>query len=184
MEDIEPKYGQCVTGYAHPRDILTNSAAKAGDKLILTKPIGTGILTTAAGAELLTDKQVSETIAVMAMLNQKAFFAMTPLRPSACTDITGFGLLGHTCELAAGSGLTVVLDSSRIPILESVIDLARDGILPAGVYRNEQHFAESIDAYQAVPREVLDVLFDPQTSGGLLIAINAERERELVKRLG
>lgn len=183
IEDSEPKYGLCVTGYAHPRDILRNDRARAGDKLILTKPLGTGILTTAAMADLLDEKQTGEMIRLMAMLNRGAQRAMMPERPSACTDITGFGFLGHLCELARGSGLSVVIDSRSVPILPGVLELARDGIIPAGAYRNMSFVEDEVSIAAGVPQERADVLYDPQTSGGLLIAVPGERAGELMRRL-
>ena len=182
IEDSEPKYGLCVTGYVHPRDILRNDRAKAGDKLILTKPLGTGILTTAAMADLLDEKQTDAMIKLMATLNRGAQRAMMPARPSACTDITGFGFLGHMCELARGSGLSVVIDSKSVPVLPGVLELARDGIIPAGAYRNMSFVEDEVSIAPDVPQERADVLYDPQTSGGLLIAVPEERAGELMRR--
>lgn len=183
IEDSEPKYGLCVTGYAHPNDILRNDRARPGDKLVLTKPLGTGILTTAAMADLLDEKQVRDMTALMATLNSAGQRAMMPVRPSACTDITGFGFLGHVCELARGSGLSVVVDSKSVPVLPGVLELARDGIIPAGAYRNMSFVEDEVAVASAVPQELADVLYDPQTSGGLLISVPGERAPELMKRL-
>lgn len=183
IEDSEPKYGLCVTGYAHPDDILRNDRARPGDKLVLTKPLGTGILTTAAMAELLDEQQVRDMTAVMATLNKNAQRAMMPVRPSACTDVTGFGFLGHLCELARGSGLSVVVDSKSVPVLPGVLDLAAEGIIPAGAYRNMDFVADEVAVDPSVPQELSDVLFDPQTSGGLLISVPESRAGELMRRL-
>lgn len=183
IEDSEPKYGLCVTGYVHPRDILRNDRARPGDKLVLTKPLGTGILTTAAMADLLDGQQTRSMIAVMTQLNRAAQRAMMPVHPSACTDVTGFGFLGHLCELARGSGVSVAVDAGSVPILPGVRELARDGIIPAGAYRNMAFVEDSIDMGAGVLQEVSDVLYDPQTSGGLLISVEGARAQELVRRL-
>lgn len=183
IEDSEPKYGLCVTGYAHPDTILRNDRARPGDSLVLTKPLGTGVLTTAAMADLLSEQQTRDMIAVMATLNKNAQRAMMPVRPSACTDITGFGFLGHLCELVRGSGFSVVIDSKSVPVLPGALDLARDGILPAGAYRNMDFVDNLVTVAPSVPQELSDILYDPQTSGGLLISVPGQRAGELMKRL-
>ena len=183
IEDTEPKYGLCVTGFARPEEILTNSGAKPGDLLVLTKPVGTGVLSTAAKAELLTDGQMKEMIDLMSTLNKGAQEVMLPLKPSACTDITGFGLLGHVNELAEGSGVTVQLWADTVPFASGALELAQDGIIPAGAYRNRNYLEGKVKVEEAVALEVSDLLFDPQTAGGLLISIPEERGAELVRRL-
>ena len=183
VEDTEPKYGLCVTGFARPEEILTNSGAKPGDLLVLTKPVGTGVLSTAAKAELLTDGQMKEMIGLMSTLNKGAQEVMLPLKPSACTDITGFGLLGHVNELAEGSGVTVQLWADTVPFASGALELAQDGIIPAGAYRNRNYLEGKVKVEEAVALEVSDLLFDPQTAGGLLISIPEERGAELVRRL-
>lgn len=183
IEDTEPKYGLCVTGFARPEEILTNSGAKPGDLLVLTKPVGTGVLSTAAKAELLTDGQMKEMIGLMSTLNKGAQEVMLPLHPSACTDITGFGLLGHVNELAEGSGVTVQLWADTVPFASGALELAQDGIIPAGAYRNRNYLEGKVKVEEAVALEVSDLLFDPQTAGGLLISIPEERGVELVRRL-
>ena len=183
IEDPEPKYGLCVTGLVHPDRVLTNSGAKEGDILVLTKPLGTGILTTAAKAELLEEGDYREMVAVMTALNRAAAEAAVPLRPNACTDITGFGLMGHAKELAEGSGLTVELWPSRVSILPKALELARDGIIPAGAYRNLDFAGPEVETAGEFPQEVLDCLYDPQTAGGLLVSIPEDRAEELLRRL-
>ena len=183
IEDPEPKYGLCVTGLVHPDRVLTNSGAKEGDILVLTKPLGTGILTTAAKAELLEEGDYREMVAVMTALNRAAAEAAVPLRPNACTDITGFGLMGHAKELAEGSGLTVELWPSRVPILPKALELAQDGIIPAGAYRNLDFAGPEVETAGEFPQEVLDCLYDPQTAGGLLVSIPEDRAEELLRRL-
>ena len=183
IEDTEPKYGLCVTGFARPEEILTNSGAKPGDLLVLTKPVGTGVLSTAAKAELLTDGQLKEMIGLMSTLNKGAQEVMLPLRPNACTDITGFGLLGHVNELAEGSGVTVQLWADQVPLASGALELAREGIIPGGAYRNRSYLEGKVKVEEAVALELSDLLFDPQTAGGLLISIPEARGGELVRRL-
>ena len=183
IEDPEPKYGLCVTGLVHPHRVLTNSGGKEGDILVLTKPLGTGILTTAAKAELLEEGDYREMVAVMTTLNRAAAEAAVPLRPNACTDITGFGLMGHAKELAEGSSLTVELWPNRVPILPKALELARDGIIPAGAYRNLDFAGPEVERAGEFPQEVLDCLYDPQTAGGLLVSIPEDRAEELLRRL-
>lgn len=183
IEDAEPKYGLSVTGYAHPQAILTNANAQEGDLLVLTKPLGSGILSTAAKAGLLDAPNHQQVVAWMAKLNRNAQQAMLPLAPHACTDITGFGLLGHALELAKGSGKTVEIFANAVPLMPQALDFARDGIIPAGAYSNMEHTLRDIEIANDVPQELADVLFDPQTSGGLLIAIAEAKGKELLQRL-
>ncbi len=183
IEDTEPKYGLCVTGLARPEEILTNGGAKEGDLLVLTKPLGTGILTTAAKAELLSDSQYAAMIEVMTTLNKAACEAMLPLRPNACTDVTGFGLLGHVEEMARGAGLTARLTASAIPMIPGAQELAREGIIPAGAYRNRTYLEGKVFVSGDVPLETTDLLYDPQTAGGLVIAIPEARSKALLGRL-
>lgn len=183
IEDKEPKYGLCVSGFARPEDILTNSGAGVGDVLVLTKPLGTGILSTAAKAGLLDEAAYAEMLALMTTLNKKGQEAMAPVRPTACTDITGFGLLGHVQEMAKGSGHTIDLWAGRIPIVPQVLELARDGIIPGGAYQNMAYLEGSVHVDPGVAQEVSDVLYDPQTAGGLLIAVPQARSAQLLERL-
>ena len=134
-------------------------------------------------AELLGEQQVRDMTAVMATLNKNAQRAMMPVRPSTCTDVTGFGFLGHLCELARGSGLSVVIDSKSVPVLPGVLELASEGIIPAGAYRNMDFVADEVLVDPSVPQALSDVLYDPQTSGGLLISVPEARSGELMQRL-
>ena len=129
IEDEEPKYGLCVTGFMHPKDVLTNSGAQVGDALVLTKSLGTGILSTGGKAGMLTDGEYRRMVELMTALNKQAQECMLQTGAHACTDITGFGLLGHAYEMAAGSGVTLVLDSRRIPVEKRALELAREGII-------------------------------------------------------
>lgn len=169
--DEEPKYGLCVTGFVHPNHILTNAGAQPGDVLFLTKPLGAGILTTAAKADLCPPDVLQAVYARMTTLNRAARDAMVQFRVHACTDVTGFGLLGHALEMAQGSGVQIKLNVSALPIPSEALELARMGILPEGMYRNRK-YAEPFVLADSVPLEIQDALYDPQTSGGLLIAVD------------
>lgn len=169
--DDEPKYGLAVTGFVHPDRLLTNSGAKPGDVLFLTKPLGVGILTTAAKAELLEPEIQSRVTALMTTLNKGARDVMVQYRVHACTDVTGFSLMGHGLEMAQGSDTELHIDTAAIDFLPRALEFADMGILPAGVYRN-RNFAEGFVDAGAVPLNVQDALYDPQTSGGLLIAVD------------
>lgn len=169
--DDEPKYGLAVTGFVHPDKLLTNSGAKPGDVLFLTKPLGVGILTTAAKAELLEPEIEERVTKLMTTLNKGARDVMINYRVHACTDVTGFSLMGHGLEMAQGSDTELHIDTSRIDFLPRALEFADMGILPAGVYRN-RNFAEPFVDAGEVPLNVQDALYDPQTSGGLLIAVD------------
>lgn len=183
IEDKEPKYGLCVTGFAHPDEILTNDNAQVGDILVITKPLGTGILSTAAKAGLLNDQEYAEMLEIMISLNQKGQQAMLPVHPTACTDITGFGLLGHVQEMAKGCGHTIELWANAVPIVPKALELARDGIIPAGAYNNMSYLADDVALDSGIPLERTDAMYDPQTSGGLLITVPEIRVQELLRRL-
>ena len=171
--DPEPKYGLAVTGFVHPDRVLTNSGAKPGDVLLFTKPIGIGILTTAAKAELADEATMAKALRLMTTLNKSARDAMVKYRVHACTDVTGFGLLGHTCEMAQGSDVQITLRTKDMDLIGESLEFARMGLLPEGMYRNRQ-FAEKYVDGGAVELAVQDMLYDPQTSGGLLIAVDPD----------
>ena len=171
--DDEPKYGLAVTGFVHPDRLLTNSGAKPGDVLFLTKPLGIGILTTAAKAELLEPEELRRVTALMTTLNKGARDVMVKYRVHACTDVTGFGLLGHGLEMAQGSDTELHLQTAGLDFLPRALDFAGMGILPAGMYRNRSFAADFVEPGQ-VPLAVQDAMYDPQTSGGLLIAVHPD----------
>lgn len=181
--DNEPKYGLCVTGIIHPAHILTNCGAQPGDALILTKAVGTGVVMTAYKGGLLTESETSETTDSMRTLNRRAAEIAADFTVHACTDITGFGAAGHVCEMAEGSGVTAVLRASSFPLLPHAQDMARIGILPAGAYRNQDYFADRVFAESDVPVVLTDLLFDPQTSGGLLLSVPEEEADRLLAAL-
>ncbi len=173
IHDDEPKYGLAVTGFAHPDKILTNAGAQEGDVLFLTKPLGIGVVTTAARAGLVSEETRRYAVQLMTTLNKSARDAMVRFRAHACTDVTGFGLLGHALEMAQGSGLAIELDTKRVVFLPEVLELARLGVLPAGLYRNRAFAEGSVDA-GGVELAAQDLLYDPQTAGGLLIAVHPD----------
>ena len=183
IDDREPKYGLSVTGFARPEEVLTNGGAQTGDVLVLTKPLGTGVLTAAARGGLLSPEETAGVAAVMTALNKGARDAMMPLRPHACTDVTGFSLLGHSREMAQASGRTIRIFSRQVPLQPRALELATEGILPAGVYRNRSYLEEAVELSAGVPLALADCLFDPQTSGGLLIALPEGQAETLLSRL-
>ena len=166
VEDDELKYGLSVTGLVAPDDVIRNSTARPGDVLILTKPVGTGIIATAIKG--LPQSAILEAIDWMTTLNRAAAELMQECQASAATDVTGFGLIGHAVEMAQGAGMTFRLELAAIPLMQSVAALAADGLVPAGCYRNRDHYAPQVMTGSV---DALLPLFDPQTSGGLLIAL-------------
>ena len=190
IDDKEPKYGLSVTGFAHPDAILSNSA-NAGNLLIITKKIGTGILTTASKADLLTDEENAEIEATMAFLNKYAWEAMQGVKVDGCTDITGFGLMGHAAEMARAGDVTLELYSHKVPVFERAIEMAELGIIPAGAYRNRDYVGNDVIEFlskdpnrDAKLRARIDCLYDPQSSGGLLIAVKESELPRLQEQLG
>ena len=169
--DPEPKYGLAVTGFVHPDKMLTNSGAKPGDVLLLTKPLGIGILTTAAKADLCPADALSLAHQLMTTLNKSARDQMVQYNVHACTDVTGFGFLGHLLEMAQGSDVSVTVDTAALDLIPAALELAEMGILPEGMYRNRK-FAECAVDGSSVPLAVQDMLYDPQTAGGLLMAVD------------
>ncbi len=181
--DPIPKYGLCVTGFVHPEKLLKNMGAQEGDILLLTKALGTGILSTARRGGLLEPALCRALDERMALLNKNARDCMTRYRVHACTDVTGFGLLGHLSEMLQGSDAAAELDTDSIAIPPEALAFAEIGILPEGMYRNRQFAEKEVDPGQA-PRKLLDALYDPQTSGGLLIAVDERDADALLSALG
>ena len=180
--DKEPKYGLSVTGFVHPEKMLTNSGAKPGDVLLFTKPLGIGILTTAAKADMASAESMTLAYKMMTTLNKSARDAMVKYRVHACTDVTGFGLLGHTYEMAQGSDVQITLQVDAIDLIPEALELARIGILPAGMYRNRKFAEAGVDAGD-VELAKQDMLYDPQTAGGLLMAVAPEDADALLEEL-
>ncbi|MGG7175947.1 selenide, water dikinase SelD [Clostridium paraputrificum] len=183
IADPTPKYGLCVTGFAHPSDILTNSNAKSGDVLVLTKPLGIGILNTATKAELLTLNEIHKVTKVMTELNKYAKESINGLSVNACTDITGFSLIGHGYEMASGSNKTIQFFSHEIPVLPKALEYAKMGIIPEGMYNNLDYLKDNFKASANVSQEIQDVLLDPQTSGGLLLSMPEKDAKEYLSRM-
>lgn len=183
IADPTPKYGLCVTGFAHPNDILTNSNAKEGDVLVLTKPIGVGIMNTAQKAELLTKEQGITVANWMATLNKYAKECMSGLTVHACTDVTGFGLMGHSYEMASGSNKTIALHTNSIPHYEEALSFASMGILPEGMYHNQEYLQGKYKVTKEISEPFLDLLFDPQTSGGLLLSMPEQDAKQYISRM-
>lgn len=169
VEDDELKYGLAVTGLMDPERVVRNSTSRPGDRLILTKPIGSGIVATAVKADMAEPAVVEEVSRWLCTLNAQAAQLMMEHNPSAATDVTGFGLLGHLCEMAAGAGVTMRLQGGSIPLFPSVVELIRDGLVPAGCYRNRDHYIPRVKSPLPV-EELLIAVCDPQTSGGMLMA--------------
>lgn len=180
--DDEPKYGLAVTGFVHPDRMLTNSGAKPGDALLFTKPIGIGVLTTAAKADLAPPQAMERAYKLMTTLNKAARDVMVQYRVHACTDVTGFGLLGHGLEMAQGSGVELAIDAGAVDFIPEAAELARMGILPEGMYRNRSFAGDSVDPGTAELWQQ-DLLYDPQTSGGLLMAVDPEDAEALYEAL-
>lgn len=183
IEDPEPKYGLSVTGFVHPQKVLRNASARKGDVLILTKPLGIGILTTAAKADLVPAPLLEKLYQQMAQLNKTACEIMLNYEIHSCTDVTGFSLLGHSLEMADGSGLTLHLDSQRIPYHQEAYEMAEMGFIPAGAYRNRDFAEASVLVKGNISVALQDILYDPQTSGGLLIAAAEADAPQLINRL-
>jgi selenide, water dikinase len=180
VEDDELKYGLSVTGLIDSDEIIRNSTARGGDLLVLTKPLGTGIISTAIKGEFASVVSTSEAIQWMTTLNRAAADLMRECNASAATDVTGFGLIGHASEMARGAAVTVRLELSAIPLMQGVPDLVADGMAPAGCYRNRDHYLPLLHMSHLFDAAELLPLFDPQTSGGLLIAFSPADARRFM----
>lgn len=171
ISGAEPIYGLAVSGFVHPKKVLTNSGAKEGDVLILTKPLGVGIITTAAKADLVEPSLLNRLYLQMATLNKTARDIMVRFDVHSCTDVTGFSLLGHGYEMAQGSGCSIIFHANEIPYHIEAYEFAEMGFIPAGAYRNRDFASKGVKVSAAISRAMTDICYDPQTSGGLLIAI-------------
>jgi selenide,water dikinase len=181
VKDTEIKFGLSVTGVVHPDRVLTKGGVRPGDRLILTKPIGTGILNTALKADLLDAASVAMVMDHMKMLNRAE--VMVESGAGAATDITGFGLVGHAAEMAALSQVGLNISFSRIPTMPGARQWAEAGLVPGGAYSNREYRLDILDAPMPLEEWMLDILFDPQTSGGLLIAVPADAADTMVERI-
>jgi selenide,water dikinase len=183
VTDPELKYGLSVTGVVHPDRIWTNAGARKGDRLVLTKPLGTGIVNTAIKAGEASAAAIEEVVASMARLNRDAASVAARFCVRACTDVTGFGLVGHADEMIRGSGIGVRIDAAALPSFEEAHEHAAMGFLPGGLQRNRDHWKGTLHVAAGVVPFAVDLVCDPQTSGGLLIAIGAEEADALVAAL-
>ncbi len=183
VEDDEMKYGLSVTGVIHPDRVVRNVGARDGDALILTKPLGTGIINTAVKAEMADEDSVVKVTACMAALNRTPAELMMTVGVRACTDVTGFGLLGHACEMIEGTEVGMRVDSKRVPFFPEAQELADMGMVPGGLHRNRDFRKHMVDISESVQRSFEDVLYDPQTSGGLLISVASSDADALLREM-
>jgi selenide,water dikinase len=174
IKGAEPIYGLAVSGFVHPQKVLTNSNAKPGDVLILTKPLGVGIITTGAKADMVAGDVMNRIYAQMATLNKAARDIMVKFSVHSCTDVTGFGLIGHSFEMAQGSNCTIHIEAGKVPYHPEALELASMGLIPAGAYRNREYAQAGVAVRGNISLAMADILYDPQTSGGLLFAIAPE----------
>jgi len=183
VEDSEMKYGLSVTGFVHPEKVLTKKNLKSGDLLVLTKPLGTGVINTAIKGGMASEAIIKDITRMMAELNRAAAEVMKQFSVHACTDITGYGLLGHLAEMVEDSGMALRLESQKIPILPEAMDYAGMGMMPAGAFKNKEFRLHMIEFSSEIDPLIQDILFDPQTSGGLLICVKREQADDLVNKL-
>jgi selenide, water dikinase len=183
IEDKELKYGLSVTGFIHPDKILTKKNFRLGDRLILTKPLGTGVINTAIKAGLASAETVERVSRQMAALNKDAARVMADFSVHACTDVTGFGLIGHLAEMVEKSKLSVRIDTRNVPLITDAMEYASMGLIPAGAYKNREFREAMVQRGSGVQQTIEDFLYDPQTSGGLLICVDGAQADQLVDAL-
>lgn len=183
VTDNEVKFGVSVTGYVHPDKVLTNGGAKPGDVLILTKPLGTGVISTAFKNNIIEEEAMAEAIASMSTLNKAAAESAQLIGVNACTDVTGFGLSGHSYEVAAASNVNIRINISKLPVMEGVLELIEKECIPGGGYANRSHYEKWVEFQGEISEIKKALVFDPQTSGGLLISVPKEKADDLVDEL-
>lgn len=184
IKDDIPKYGLCVSGLVHPDRVLRNNTIHQGDVLILTKPIGTGVMSNADRGNILTAEQHKLMVDTMSTLNKYAADAVRNLNGvHACTDVTGFSLLGHSYEMCDGTGLTIVIDSKSVPFLPGADEFSSMGLVPAVAYHNMKHLKDKVFLPRSLETHVHDLLFDPQTSGGLLYSVASQEADRVLEAL-
>ncbi len=182
IQDEEPKYGLSVTGFVEEDRVVRNAGAKTGDSLVLTKPLGIGILTTALKRDLLSEVEIEDAVEAAAQLNKGACEALREVEVSAATDVTGYGFLGHLSEMLEASGVGAIVQRGAVPVWERVVELAAEGCYPGGLKSNREYLAGRVLADRVGAEDLLP-LFDPQTSGGLLVAVPTERTEKFVRAL-
>ncbi len=180
VDDTELKYGLSVTGVVHPQRVLTNAGARPGDRLILTKPLGTGIIATAIKGRVASPEAEAQVVAVMTALNRLAAECLEGFAVHALTDITGFGLLGHALEVAVASGVELTLYASKVPVLQAAREYAAMGLVPAGTFANRNFCKKSLKVAPGLDAVALDLLADAQTNGGLLISVAGNQAEDLL----
>ncbi len=183
IADDEIKFGYSITGTVHPDRVKANAGARAGDVLVFTKRIGTGVITTALKREIAKESDVQAAIDSMLTLNRRACEAMLAYDVHGCTDVTGFGLIGHAREMALGSGVTIEIDTAAVQFLPGALDYARQGALPGGLKNNREFASCAVETTREIPPEVENLLYDPQTSGGLLISLPEADAAQLERAL-
>jgi selenide, water dikinase len=183
IDDAEPKYGMCVTGLVHPDKVMANHGAKVGDRLVLTKPLGVGVLTTAVKRELRTEAQIGAAIECMAALNRPGGEAIAEVGANAATDVTGYGLAGHLCEVAGASKVGMKLHVDALPVLPEVRELIAEKCFPGGTKKNLAHFRQWLDFADDVTEDEQVLVCDAQTSGGMVISVPADKCDALVASL-
>lgn len=183
ISDPEPKYGMSVTAVIHPDKVVTNAGARVGDILVLTKPLGIGIITTAMKRDLVSQKTADTAVEVMCTLNKTAAEVMVGVGVNACTDITGFGFLGHLYEMVKSSGVGARISMAKVPFIPETLDLIATGVAPGGSYKNLQFLQDKLSPQKGISKDQLLMLADAQTSGGLLMAVSADRAEHLINEL-
>jgi len=181
IDDPELKYGLSVTGIIHPQKVLAKQGAQAGDALVLTKPLGTGIISTALKGETASAAAVKKMVASMTTLNRKAAEIIQDIGVHACTDITGFGLIGHAYEMAKAGGCAFCFNSAAVPVFPEALEYARMGLVPGGSHSNRSFYEPFVEYHKPVSDELRDILYDPQTSGGLLFSVAENKKDGLLK---
>lgn len=183
VDDSELKYGLSVTGFVHPQKVLTKKDLRPGDRIVITKPLGTGVINTAIKGGLASQEVIESVTQMMAALNRDAAEVMQNYPVHACTDVTGFGLLGHLAEMVVDSGCSMQIEAAKIPVLPEAIGYAGMGLMPAGAFKNKEFRSGMVEFTSSVDPVVQDILYDPQTSGGLLICVEKECADDLVREL-
>jgi selenide,water dikinase len=183
IDDAEIKFGYAVTGIVHPQNVITNGGARAGDVLVLTKPVGTGAISTGIKKGLASEATINAAMKAMTTSAASAAEVMQQIRAHACTDVTGFGLLGHAYEMARASKACLIIRAESVPLLPDVLSLIAQGMLTRGDKNNRAYIGETIEIAEHVSREMQSALYDPQTAGGLLISVERSKAKELIDRI-